>query len=121
MFNALCEVSDPSLLRLTSIQKGVLLTIQMAQTPRLAYDATTMNLYTATARDFLMHTSLIRVYDMGAVVTSNGNSALESNGLIDGMGELTELGTTLATEFAADMHEVRESLVPFRVIRSLCN
>ena len=119
MFTILNEIVDASLLRLTNTQKAVLVSVFMAQTPALAYESTIGNEYITTSTDFLLFNALIGKSDDGVVITNKGYDVLLSNGLVDESGQPTEMAQTLMTEFEKENQQIRESLIPYRFMRSL--
>jgi hypothetical protein len=119
MFNILLEISDPALLRLTDMQRSVLLTIFIAQTPELAYDAATGSEHIIEARDFLVRNSLITASSNKAETTSRGYDVLVANGLIDEQDNVTEQGKRLSDWFEKEKQQVRESLIPYRFLKQL--
>lgn len=121
MFKNLLEISDPRNLRLTDIQKAVLLTVFVAQTPQLAFEATTGSEHIIQSRDFLAQNSLITLSSNAAKITSFGLDTLIANGLIDEMEQVTELGQKLLEWFEVEKRELMESKIPFRHIKSLMN
>lgn len=121
MFKTLLEMSDPTMLRLTDIQKAVLLTIFIAQTPQLAFEATTGSRHIIQSRDFLVATSLITVSNDGAKITGSGLEVLTANGLIDETEQLTELAQKLMDWFDEQKRALMESKTPFGHIKNMLN
>lgn len=113
------EVNDQTLVRLTSIQKAVLIVVYTAQTPQLAYDAIAGNEYVVYAKQFLENNGFITVGGGGIKVTGNGYESLIQNGLIDDSGSPTEEGTALSSAFAEQNAKIEEHKVDFYTIRNL--
>lgn len=119
MFEFLREAANPELLRLTSTQKAVLLSIFVAQTPELAADAAIGNEYTVSATEFLAKNNLIGTKDNGIGITSAGFDVLVANGLVDESGEVTEAGRELLAAFEEEKKAVEESLIPFKTLKGI--
>lgn len=119
MFNFLNEIVDPNYIRLTDTQQAVLLTIAVAQTPELAYEATSDGEYGTASKEYLLRALLITISGNQARVTSNGDEVLSANGLIDETGEISESGKELLDQYATKKYEMTESLIPFRTLKSL--
>lgn len=118
-FTKLMEVSDSNLLRLTDIQKAVLLSVMVSQTPQLAYEACTGSEYIISARDFLYNNNLVKVYSNGIVITDFGLDALIANGLIDDDSEqTTDLGSELLDRFENEKKQLHEARIPFKKLKS---
>lgn len=120
MFELLSEITDPEFMRLTDIQKAVLLTIFVAETPGVAYEASSGDIYITYARDYLRKAGLIEISGIEAKVTVTGYEVLISNGLVQqGSDELTERGTELMSWFEQEKQELLESKILFRTLKKL--
>lgn len=120
MFNTLLEAIDPDFIRLTDIQKSVLLTAFVSETPGVAYEATSGDIYITYARDFLVRAGLLSVSSNEAATTGNGYEVLISNGLIEqGTDQPTERGIELLAWFEREKRQLQESKIPYRTIKSV--
>lgn len=118
MFDILKEAINPEFVRLTSIQKAILLNCFLAETPTLAYEVASGDIYLIKARDFLARASLLEVGESRIKVTSAGYEVLLANGLISGMDEVTEQGTELLNWFEEELKQLHEATIPYRTLRS---
>lgn len=118
MFTLLPQLITEAETRLTDTQQGVLVSIYAAPTVEVAYEATTGDESVSTASEFLLRHGLIEANSTQARVTSLGADALESNGLIDANGEVTEAGRAKVDALAQHKQRFIESLIPFRLFKS---
>ncbi len=119
MNGILSEINDASSLRLTAVQKAVLIVVYTAQTPFLAYEAINGNEYIVYAKQFLENNGLIVANDSGIKISGSGYEALVQNGLIDNNGEPTEEGQQLSAAFAEQRAKIQEHKIDFYFIRNL--
>jgi hypothetical protein len=119
MYDFLTVLNEESFIRLTQTQQAVLVSIFVAQTPELAYEVATGDTRITTSRDFLIRHGLIEVGNGQLRVTSSGSDMLESCGLMDATGEVTERGTELVAKLEQHKREFNESLIPYRTLKSL--
>ncbi len=119
MYSFLTELADQTYTRLTNTQQAVLLSCYAAQTPELAYEATTGDEKITQSADFLIRHGLIQRGEGQVRVTSAGSDMLESNGLIDASGEVTETGIELLEKLEQHKVQFAESLIPYRTLKSL--
>ena len=119
MFKKLLEISDPTFLRLSNIQKAVLTAIFAAQTPELAYEAALGSDATILARDFLIKNMLITIDDNRISITGTGSDILEINGLMDESGTISETGKKLVDGLTIHKQQFAESLIPYRTLKKL--
>lgn len=82
-------------------QRLVLLQIKLSETPALAYERVSGDEANIKSRDMLRRFGYIKLSeDRGEVVlTDKGTSALTRYGLIDDMGETTEVGQELIASY----------------------
>lgn len=119
MFERLNEFVNSTPLRLTEVQKGVLLTIFVAQTPQLAFEATIGTERLTLAQKFLEMNSLVDMNGDGITITPNGYDMLLSNGLIDENDEVTTIGTESVELIEKEKQNVLEANINLRFIRDL--
>lgn len=81
-------------IRLTNTQKEVLLSIYVAPTPELAFDATTGEVNVRQAALQLREFGMVNIDEdeNRAGVTDEGQTELQNNSLIDDLGEVTPEG-----------------------------
>lgn len=81
-------------IRLTNTQKEVLLSIYVAPTPELAFDATTGEVNIRQAALQLREFGMVNIdeNENRAGVTDEGQAELQNNSLIDDLGEVTPEG-----------------------------
>lgn len=120
MFKTLLEAIDPEFMRLTDIQKAVLLTIFVAETPGVAFEASSGDIYITYARDYLRRAGLVEVSSSAAKVTTVGYEVLLSNGLVQpDSDELTDTGTEIMAWFEQEKRQLQESKIPFKTLKKL--
>ena len=117
--NPIQELNNQTNVRLTAIQKAVLIVIYTARTPYLAHESIVGNEYVVYAKQFLENNGLIVVNDGGIKITGNGYETLIQNGLIDENGKPTEEGQTLSNNYAEQKQKIEEHKVDFYYIRNL--
>lgn len=118
MFKTLVEAINPEFIRMTDMQKAVLLTVFISDTPAVAYENTSGDIYITYARDFLSRAGLVQLSGPTVSLTPNGYDALISNGLIDETtDEPTERGNDIIEWFNKQKVELNEQKIPFRTIR----
>jgi len=76
-------------------QRYVLLQIQLADTPVLAFDQINRTESDVKAREMLQRMGYIRLSENEAVLTNAGEKAVVDYGLVDENGETTEAGEEL--------------------------
>lgn len=88
-------------IRLTNIQKAILLLVHTAETPTLAYDNIIGDEYIIHAKNYLHDYGMINVNDLDLEITISemGFDILVKNGLIDDSGEITDIGKELLTSY----------------------
>ncbi len=79
-------------IQLSSVQKFVLAKLVAAETPLTAYEEVNRGANTVTATQMLGKLGLMSMAENHAEITEQGREALQKEGLIDEMGELTEEG-----------------------------
>lgn len=119
MFEFLNEITDKSLIRLTTVQQSVLLTIFVAQTPKLALDNISGSRYTVEANRFLNLNGLTRNVDDGVKITSDGYDVLLSYGFIDNTDKLTDSGEKLITFFEKYKEKLSEDSKLYKTLNIL--
>lgn len=121
MFKSLLEFSELTIVRLTDVQKAVLMLIYSAQTPELGYESATGTIFITNARDYLLKIGLIISGTNQLKATSTGSDTLEANGLINAAGESTDLGNKLIDAYNNQKRKFTESLEPFRTFKNKYN
>lgn len=119
MFTYLAELSDPSLLRLSAMEKAVLVCIYKSNSSRLGHEVASGNPAVIAARQFLSKNMLINSNDTQVQLTSNGVDVLETNGLVDHNGQISDLGNKMVDYLNKAKAQYTESLIPFRTLKQL--
>lgn len=112
------NMTNPSLLSLTDMQKGALLSIKMAATPNQGYEATSGSENAVAARKSLEKMGLIEVRGNQAITTKEGNESLVSKNLVDETGQPTEDGQSILDEFNKNKEEYI-NLESFDILKSI--
>lgn len=84
---------------LSSMQKYILLVIHTSQTPVLAFDRIRDTEPDTIASDMLDRYGYIRLYENEAHLTSKGQEALTSYGLVDEGDDVTEMGQDILDNY----------------------
>ena len=79
-------------LQLSGVQKYVLAKLVASETPLTAYEEVSRGANMVTASQMLAKLGLMTIESNNAEITEQGNEALQKEGLMDEMGELTEEG-----------------------------
>lgn len=112
------NLSNPSNLSLTNMQKGVLLSIKISATANQAYEITSGAENVIEAREVLENMGLITLSGKEVNLTQEGEEALISKNLIDDMGEVTEEGQKMLNEFSENKDEYL-SMESFDLLKAL--
>lgn len=105
-------------INLSEMQKVVLVKVLNSSSPNMAYNELTKNIKLITSRDILSKLGIIN-YDLNKEevrLTNKGFKIMTDNGLIDNIGELTDIGKKYLS-----MNEIDESFELFREINLLLN
>jgi len=84
---------------LSSTQKKIILTIYISITPLLAFEEIQDSETDIIAVDLLNRYGYINIYENGAELTSKGQEALVSYGLVDENGEVTDMGQKILDNY----------------------
>lgn len=104
---------------LTDTQKAVILSIKVAPTAELAYDAIKGTENAVTARDALERLGYINVNHATnqATLTQNGEDVVEHENMVDETGEITERGEEILATYREDKSEWQQFGESFSLFR----
>lgn len=93
------DLFEQAEITLSSTEKYILLVIYTSQTPVLAFDRIRDEQNKVIASDILNRYGFIQLGSGTASLTEKGKQALESYGLIDDTGNVTDIGEELTANY----------------------
>lgn len=104
-----------STINLTSTQRTLLVRIYNASTPKIGYTEATTGESNIAASRMLTDLKLISLSGDSATVTDAGKQLMVNEGLLDKNGQLTDVGT----ELASDQSNVKEQFILINQINQM--